>query len=51
MARDERKRARLNRKLSVGGYDFYSLNDGNGDRAITDLMIPAGTRIRFIEAS
>lgn len=50
MTRDERKRARLHRKLSVGGFDFYALSRDADSRAITDLVIPTGTRVRFVEA-
>lgn len=47
---ESHKRARLHRKLSVGEFDFYSLVERTDDRAITDLVIPAGTRVRYLEA-
>lgn len=49
MSRTDRASNRRYRKLSGGYFDFYALNDGAGDR-VTDLMLPAGTRVRVIEA-
>lgn len=49
MTRDETTRARLHRKLSIGGFDFYALHSGADGRTITDLVIPAGTRVRRVE--
>lgn len=48
MTRTERARARLHRRLTIGGFDCYSIFDGN-TKVITDLMIPAGTAVRYVE--
>lgn len=50
MSTTERTNARLCRKLSIGGFDFYALSDRSNGRRIMDLMVPAGTKIRFLEA-
>jgi len=39
----------LHRKLTVPGFDCYAIFNGD-TRVVTDLMIPAGTRIRYLEA-
>jgi hypothetical protein len=35
-------------KHSVGAFDFYAIHDGSR-AVVTELMIPAGTRIRRME--
>lgn len=50
MSRTERENARLRRKLTIGGFDFYALSDNSDSHTVTDLMLPAGTTVRYVES-